>query len=273
MKKMKKTVRKKAIALFMMITMLMTLCSCSTGSDKSDQADTGLPQLVIGVDNYEPFNYIGEDRQHCGIDVELAKEACKRMGYRADIRQIDWEQKDHILESGKVDCLWSCYTMTGREEQYNWAGPYMNSHHVIMVRKNSRINKLSDLNGKIVAVQVGTKPEILFLDQNSGLPKVKNLVTFKSIDELISALRKGYVDAIAAHEAVLKQYTKEERRQYRFLSESISSAKLGVAFAKNGDHQMPDKLSRVLKEMIKDGTISRIAEKYGMDGEQAVKDL
>lgn len=269
---MKKMIRKKVMALFLITTMLFTLCSCSAGSSTGKE-EQSLPKLVIGADNYEPFNYIGEDGTYCGIDVELAKEACKRMGYQPEFRQIDWDQKDKILESGKVDCLWGCYTMTGREDKYNWAGPYMNSHHVVMVQKDSSINKLSDLNNKIVAVQSGTKPENLFLDKSNHLPEVKNLVTFKTIDELIASLRKGYVDAIAAHEGVLKQYIKDEKTQYRFLKESISSAKLGVAFSKKGDHKIADRLSKELKKMIADGTVSRIVKKYGMDGKMAVKDL
>lgn len=270
---MKKKIRKKIVALCMITTMLISLCSCSAGGNRSREKERAFPKLVIGADNYEPFNYIGEDGEYHGIDVALAREACKRMGYQPEFRQIDWDQKDNILASGKVDCLWGCYTMTGREEKYNWAGPYMCSRHVIVVRKDSSIKKLSDLNGRIVAAQVGTKPETLFLNKSNHLPKIKSLVTFKTIDEVISALRKGYVDAIAAHEGVLRQYTKDEITQYRFLSESIYSAKLGVAFSKKGDQQIADKLTKVLRKMVADGTVSRIVEKYSMNGIQAVKDL
>lgn len=270
---MKKKIRKKIIALCMITTMLLSLCSCSVGGRESGEEDSATPKLVIGIDNYEPFSFIGENGLYQGIDIELAKEACKRMGYQAKFVKLNWEKRDKELSKGKVDCLWSCYTMNGREEKYNWAGPYMNSHHVVMVRKDSSIKTLSDVNGKIVAVQVGTTPESLFLNKSNHLPRVKNLVTFKTIDELISALRKGYVDAIAAHEAVLHQYTKEESKQYRFLSEYISSAKLGVAFKKGDDHKTEDKMTKAIKQMVQDGTVSKIVKKYGMNGKMAVKDL
>ena len=71
----------------------------------------------------------------------------------------------------------------------------------------------------------------------------------------------------------MRQYTKDEITQYRFLSESIYSAKLGVAFSKKGDQQIADKLTKVLRKMVADRTVSRIVEKYSMNGIQAVKDL
>ena len=99
---MKKKIRKKIIALCMITTMLISLCSCSAGGNRSREKERAFPKLVIGADNYEPFNYIGEDGEYHGIDVALAREACKRMGYQPEFRQIDWDQKDNILESETV---------------------------------------------------------------------------------------------------------------------------------------------------------------------------
>ena len=62
-----------------------------------------------------------------GIDVELAREACRRLGYKPVFQKIRWEDKDKLLEEGKVACLWGCFTMTGRKQKYLWAGPYLHS--------------------------------------------------------------------------------------------------------------------------------------------------
>lgn len=55
------------------------------------------------------------------------------MGYQAVFTTIDWEQKKTLLDSGEIDCIWGCFSMDGREQDYQWAGPYMVSRQVIAV--------------------------------------------------------------------------------------------------------------------------------------------
>ena len=77
------------------------------------------------------------------------------------------DDKDKDLENKEIDCLWGRFSMDGRENDYKWAGPYMVSRQVVAVNKNSNIKKLSDLSGKVIAVQASTKPEDIFLDRMS----------------------------------------------------------------------------------------------------------
>ena len=83
---------------------LLLLSGCSLQSTKKTVADTkNLPVLVIGSDNYEPYNYLDEDGNQAGIDVELAIEACRRMGYAPEFKQIPWDQKNSYLKRKEVD--------------------------------------------------------------------------------------------------------------------------------------------------------------------------
>ena len=73
-------------------------------------------------DNYPPYNYLNEDGVPTGIDVELATEAFKRMGYQVEVVQINWEKKKELVESGEIDCIMGCFSMEGRLDDYRWAG-------------------------------------------------------------------------------------------------------------------------------------------------------
>ncbi len=113
----------------------------------------------------DPYNYLNEDGVPTGIDVELATEAFKRMGYQVKVVQINWEEKKELVESGEIDCIMGCFSMEGRLDDYRWAGPYIASRQVVAVNESSDIYKLSDLEGKNLAVQSTTKPEGIFLNR------------------------------------------------------------------------------------------------------------
>lgn len=78
------------ICLLSIYTAFLYGCERKERSD-SHNNEAGLPEIVIGSDNYPPYNYVDTDGNATGIDVELATEAFKRMGYKARFIYIDWE--------------------------------------------------------------------------------------------------------------------------------------------------------------------------------------
>lgn len=99
-------------------------------------------------------------RSYAGIDVEIAAEACRRIGYEPVFREIALDERFARLAAGEVDCLWSCLTMDGREDEFLWAGPYLYTQRVIVVRADSGIRSIEDLADQRVAVQSGSTSEI-----------------------------------------------------------------------------------------------------------------
>ena len=187
------------------LAVMLTLTAC--GGAESDSSAEDLPRLVIASDNYKPYSYVGPNGNLIGVDVDLAAEACRRLGYAPEFCQIVWENKDAYLSSGQVDCLWGSFTMTGREDLYQWAGPYLYSRQMVAVRANSDIHTLADLAGRRVAVQATGKPEALFLTSSApGVSQVEAVYAFSTMDEVYACLRKGYADAIAGHENALQLF-------------------------------------------------------------------
>ena len=125
--------------------------------------------VVIGCDVYAPYTYKDGTGDFIGIDVQLAHEAFGRLGYDVEFREIAWENKDKALASGEVDCIWSCFTMNGREDVYTWAGPYLYSRQVALVRADSDYTELSQLNGGRAAVQASTTAENALVKRESAV--------------------------------------------------------------------------------------------------------
>ena len=160
--------------------------------------------------------------------------------------------------------------MNGREDKYRWVGPYMNSRQAVAVRADCNIYALSDLSGKRVAVQSSSKPEEILSQKSADIPQVSGLYCFVRTEYIFAALRKNYVDAVAGHEYMLRVFINESDDKYRLLDESLLLSKLGVAFAKDNNSALPEKLRATLYDMKNDGTLAKIAVKYGLDPNTAL---
>ena len=252
--------KKKLLGLLLV---LFIVCGCQK------KETTELTKIVVGIDNFEPYSYIGSDGQYTGVDVELARACFNRLGYEPDFVFIEWTNKDTLLENGDIDCIWSCFSMNGREDKYDWAGPYLYSRQVILVRNNSEIFKLADLANKRIGVQATTKGEDLMLHKiESSIPSLRIVNSFSSTEDLFSAIRKNYVDAICGHEALLNKLAIED--DFRLLDDSPYLSKLGVAFLKDKDNDFVKSVNDTLMEMIADGSVTDIVLKYGFDSDKVI---
>ena len=234
-----------------------------TACGETDAKNSSLPQIIVGSDTYPPYIYLNNDGIPAGIDVEIATEAFRRMGYAARFEPIDWEQKTALVESGTIDCIWGCFSMQGRETLYQWAGPYMVSRQVVAVNADSSIQSLSDLAGRTVAVQTTGKPEELFLSgSDPRIPQAVEVFSTEDRSVQYAMLACGYVDAIAAHETAILQYMQDNNAAFRILEEPLLVTGLGVAFAKNDSRGLDRQLNDTFAQMREDGTLEQIVGKY-----------
>ena len=240
--------------------------SASSAKSTASQAkgdDDGLKTLNVGSDLYPPFVYSDEYGETVGLDVEILTEALARIGYKPKYQLIDWEKKKDMLASGELDCVMGSFSMTGRENEYRWAGPYLASRQVVAVDPQSDIYTLADLEDKVVAVQSTTKPEDILLNRtNENVPQIKELYSFSDRSYLNPALVEGLVDAIAAHESSFLTYEKDYGVTYRILDEPLLEVGLGTAFDINDTRGIDVKLTRAYQEMLADGTMERLVSKY-----------
>lgn len=236
---------------------------CEKQNSRVAKKPEELQKIIVGSDDYPPFNYADENGNPTGIDVDLAMESFKRIGYEAVFTRINWEDKKELLENGDIDCIWGSFSMDGREEEYKWAGPYMISRQVVAVERSSDIYTLGDLEGKRIAVQSTTKPEELFIKHSdSRIPEISEVFSLQNRELIYPFLSKGYVDAVAAHETAILQYMKDYDLEYRILEEPLFTVGLGVAFSKNDERGINEKLTETFREMREDGSAEKIIGKY-----------
>ena len=271
----KKRYRHVCLGLFCVLAFAMSvLCGCqargieqaSTGTDTQ-----GLEKIVVGIDKFEPYSYLDINGNYTGVDIDLATLVFHELGYEPEFQIIPWKDKNALLADGTIDCIWSCYSMNGREDQYQWAGPYLYSRQVIAVRSDSDIQTFDDLAGKTVGVQITTRAAALFLHtMESPLPEVRQVNCFATTEDMFASIRKGYVDAISGHEALVNELIKNGEGTYRLLEESPHISKAGVAFEKGTHVELTQEINELIKKWSEDGTIGSISASYGLDAEKVV---
>ena len=229
---------RRASALFAALSALLL-----SGCAQSAASDSALPALTVGSDSYPPYVYMDNNGDITGLDVEIAEEAFRRMGYRAEFTTIDWEKKTELVDSGEIDCIWDCFSMDGRENDYQWAGPYLASRQV-------------------VAVQATGKPEAIFLRGGADVPAFRNIISLADRGVQYAMLDCGYVDAIAAHEEAIRQYMKDYGADFRILDDPLLVTGIGVAFSKNDTRGLAAQLDEVFKQMHEDGSMEKLVGKY-----------
>jgi polar amino acid transport system substrate-binding protein len=255
---------KRFLALFFVIVMVFSLCSCAA---KVDTSKTDKFTLKVGFDaEYPPFGYIDDKGGYDGFDLALAAEACKRLGWDLKTIAIAWDSKDAELESGNINCIWNGFTINGRENDYTWTAGYYDNSVVMVVRADSGISTLAQLAGKNVITQAGSSALSALENDRADLKATfGNLLESADFNSAFLELDSGAVNAIAVDVGVANFNLSKKSGSYKILDEAIASEQYGVGF-KTGDTATMYAVQGALLEMAADGTMAKIAANYADKG-------
>lgn len=262
----RKNVRTK-IQVFLLV--LFMLCGIAIpGQVQAAKEGNNDKTLVVGFDaEFPPYGYKDKSGEYVGFDLDLAEEVCKRRGWTLRKQPISWDSKDMELESDSIDCIWNGFTMNGREKEYSWSDPYIDNSQVVLVNKNSDIQKLTDLKGKIVVVQSDSSA-LAALSGKDAEEKNKELAkSFGQLQQVgdynsaIMNLESGAVDAICIDMGIAKYQLSKHSDSLRMLEEKISTEQYAIGFKRT----IRDDIQDTLDEMAADGTIQKIAQKYNLE--------
>ena len=168
--------------------------------------------FTMGIDpEYPPFSYLGDDGEYTGFDVEICKAACDLLGWDFKVFEVNWDQKLVQLDAGECDCVWAGMTILDSmiDAGYVLSAPYYYNTQVLVVKESSGISSSADLEGKTVAVQLGTSGEAL-LAEDGDLADLSasfgELITCDSFLKCFTELEGGAVDAVFVDLPVAESY-------------------------------------------------------------------
>ena len=239
------------------------LAGCGGNEEAAESESVEISEFIVGFDqNYPPYGYVGDDGEFTGFDLDLAKEVCERNGWTFVAEPIEWDAKDTLLDSGAITCIWNGFTIEGREADYAFSDPYMLNAQVIVVKADSDIAALADLEGKTVVTQTDSAAQgVLEGDQAELAGTFASLDTIGEYNTAFMQLESGAVDAVACDLSIAQYQMAAKEGAYVMLDESLSEEHYGVGF-KLGDEALRDQVNATLKEMVADGTVEQLCEKY-----------
>lgn len=250
---------KKLICLLLAAMMIVSLCGCQEKKEEKT--------FTVGFDaEYPPYGYMDDNGEYVGFDLELAEEVCELEGWTLIKKPINWDSKDMELDSGAIDCIWNGFTINGREEDYEWSIPYADNSQVIVVAADSGITSFADLEGKIVGVQAASAALSVLEDpeQHKELADTfSELTQFSDYNGAFTELQAGALDALAIDIGVANYQIESRDGGFIILEENLNSEQYGVGF-KLGQTELRDIINTDLEKLTKDGTVAKLAEKYGI---------
>lgn len=261
MKKSPKTLFALMLAAVLLILPMQSLfCFAEDNNDDTT--------FVVGFDaEFPPYGYKDDNGEYVGFDLDLAQEVCDRNGWNLKKQPIEWNSKDMELNSGSIDCIWNGFTMNGREEEYTWSTPYVDNSQIVIVREDSGISKLSDLSGKIVAVQSDSSALAALTGEDATEENIELCESFAELQQVgdynsaFMNLESGAVDAICMDIGVANYEISSRGDGYVMLEERLASEEYAIGF-KKGNTELRDQVQTALLEMLADGTFDEIAEKW-----------
>ena len=254
---------KKLIALSVvaMFVLVFGLAGCG-GQQSAKTADQGKNKVLkIGSDTaFAPFEFQDEkSKEYVGFDMDLIKAIGKQMGVEVQVQSMGFDGLIPALEAGNIDATISAMTITEeRAKKLNFSKPYYKSGLSIVVKADdNKIKTFKDLEGKRIAVQIGTTGA-------TEAKKVKDakIREFNTAPEAFIELKNGGVDAVVNDLPVNEYYIAQTAsKDAKVVGEPLSAEEYGIAVAKKNT-ELADKVNKALDELKKNGEYETIYVKW-----------
>lgn len=232
--------------------------SANSNSDLAYIQDKGT--LVVAVTKFEPMNYQNEDGTWTGFDTEFAQAVAEKLGVKAEFVVIDWDNNLSELQSKSVDCLWNGMTITDRiKKGADVTNAYVKNAQVVVMKTDvmSNYNSLEDMQDLTFAAEAGSAGAGVLDDAGIAYTAVP------AQSDCLLEVQSGSSDACVIDLTMANNMT-GEGTSYADLGYKVelNEEEYGIAFRKGSD--MVAKVNEIMAEMMQDGTLDDLAEKYGL---------
>ena len=229
------------------ILVLCLVCViCLTGCGKRD--DT---LIMVTEAGFAPYEYY-DNGEIVGVDVDIAKEIAKEMGKELVVKDVAFDSIINEVKTGKADFGAAGISYTDeRAKQVDFSINYSTSNQVVVVKNDSNIKDVNNIDGKKIAVQLGSVADT-YVTSNF---KNSEIVREKKYLAAIQDLKDGKADCVVMDELPAKEMVKNNN-DIMILSGNLASDSYGMV-VKKGNTKLLNTIDKVLNRLKEDGTIDK----------------
>ncbi|WIV13017.1 transporter substrate-binding domain-containing protein [Proteiniborus sp. MB09-C3] len=241
----------KAAIFLLIIFLSFSLVSYCTDAEKL---------LIIGGEaNYPPFEFVDDDGEYRGFNVDLMKALSLEMGVEIKLVPMDWVDAHISLQNGSIDAIQGMNYNEARRTLYDFSDEYLINSLACFVREDeSQIFGIDNLKGHRVAVQRSDFAAYALAD----IGEIE-VVFFSDLNEAFKTLLNREVDAVLGNKLTGQYILRNNKdiKSIKIVGNEINFTFYGMAF-KKGNDELVGEFNRALKSLKKQGTYNKIYEKW-----------
>lgn len=254
-----------SILILLFFTTSIALSGCAKKEDNTSTLEKVIKRdkLIVGVKyDTKPFGYIDENQKNVGYDIDLAKKIAKSIlgdENKVEFKQVTPSNRILALNSGQIDMIIATMTITPqRLKVVDFSTPYYIAGQAILVPNDSKINGMSDLNGKKAIIIFGTTAE-----KNLRQIAPDAIISgYKTYTDAYNALKNGRADAITSDDTILLGMAMQDK-SLKLLPKRYSKEPYAIAFKKGDKNSgLMRKVNFVIEDMIKSGELNQLKAKW-----------
>lgn len=239
--------------------------TASEGGDWQYIADKG--NFVAGITLFEPMNYYDENGELTGFETEFTKAVCEKLGVEAKFQEIEWDKKEIELNAKTIDAIWNGLTVTEeRKENMGFSKSYVRNKQVVVIKADNR-DKYTDeasMAGASCAAESGSAGQTAI--ETSPVLSQNEFVGASAQKDVLLEVKAGTVE-LGVLDYVMAKASIGEGTDYSDLMivEGVELAPEEYAIGmRKGDTETIEKVNGAIDELVADGTLKALAEKYGL---------
>ena len=237
-----------------------------TDADTDAASDTGYSErkvTLVTSGTGEPYTLLADDGTWTGIDAEMWAEIEERTGWEVELKQAAFDAMWGELDTARADVVANCTAVKPeRVEKYNATIPYYGDAQCVIVNDGSSYKTVDDLKGKVVGCTNGQAAQTIIEDL--AAEKGFEVKLYEDSAVGMNDLMLERIDAYANTTTNVNAFShNNEEADFRFFEENLMANNVAYFLPKTDEgKELKEELDKVIQEMLDDGTIGKITEKW-----------
>ena len=256
---------KKLLAVVLTVAMVFAFTACggnSTDENGLSTVEAGKLHMATNA-AFPPYEMTDDSGGFEGIDVEIAEKIAAKLGLELVVDDMDFSSVLTSVQGGKADIAMAGLTVTpDRQKNVDFTDSYATGVQVVIVPEDSDIKTVDDLaNDKMIGTQEGTTGYIYCSDtpENGGYGE-DHVIAYTNGATAIQALLAGKVNAVVIDSQPAKEFV-AANDGLKILDTEYVTEDYAIGISKDNP-ELLEAVNNALKELIEDGTVQEILDKY-----------